>query len=189
MNPMRWILALIALATATTACAREIAPLIVTSPDLPPGKPIADTYVGQEFGCSGGAQSPAIAWAGAPPGTRSFMVTMFDPFHPPQSGWWHWQVIDIPATAHSLPRGAGNPGGALPAPARQLKPDGDAPVARYYGPCPDRGEPAHHYVITVYALDVDHLDLPATATPASADYAALGHALAAGRMIRDYQRH
>jgi phosphatidylethanolamine-binding protein (PEBP) family uncharacterized protein len=30
---------------------------------------------------------------------------MFDPYKPPASGWWHWAVYDIPATAAAL--GAG----------------------------------------------------------------------------------
>ena len=37
----------------------------------------------------------------------------------------------------------------MPQGARQVKPDGEAPEPHYYGPCPDEGDPPHHYTITV----------------------------------------
>jgi len=109
----------------------------------------------QRLGCHGGNHSPALHWSGAPPGTKSFAVTMYDPYKPPQSGWWHWIVYDLPASTAGLAQDAGNAGETgLPAGARQGTPDGDAPQAHYYGPCPRCGDPPHHYVITVYALSV-----------------------------------
>lgn len=181
--------ALLALALlATPAIAHPVARLTLTSPDLPAGKPIASIFTGKDFGCTGAELSPALAWGAAPKGTRSFLLTLYDPYRPPQSGWWHWIVADIPATVHALPRGAGNPGGPLPAGAHQVRPDGDAPEPRYYGPCPDKGDPAHHYTFTIVALDVEHLSLPATATAADWDYAAQGHVLARGAIVRLYAR-
>jgi Raf kinase inhibitor-like YbhB/YbcL family protein len=162
--------------------------LVVSSPDLPAGRPIPLPFTGKDFGCTGQEISPALAWRGAPAGTKSYLVTMYDPYRPPQSGWWHWIVADIPGSATGLPRGAGNPGGALPTGAHMGRPDGDAPAPRYYGPCPDKGDPAHRYVITVYALDVAKLGVPETATAADYDYATIGHVLASGQLIRSYRR-
>jgi hypothetical protein len=161
----------------------------LASPDLPAGKLFREEFVANDFGCHGGNHSPALHWSGAPPGTKSFAVTMYDPYKPPQSGWWHWIVYDLPASTAGLAQDAGNAGGTgLPAGARQGTPDGDAPQAHYYGPCPDVGDPPHHYVITVYALSVDHLDLPPTATAADVDYTITGKMIGKASITRSYQR-
>lgn len=161
----------------------------LTSPDLPSGRFILEQYVANEFGCHGGNQSPALQWSGAPDGTKSFAVTMYDPYKPPVSGWWHWIVYDLPATTVGLPRQAGAAGGAgLPSGAKQGLPDGDAPQPHYYGPCPDQGDPPHHYVITVYALSVDHLDVPSTATAADVDYVIAGKRIGTASIMRPYLR-
>lgn len=114
------------------------------------------------FGCSGQGLSPHLAWSGAPDGTRSFVVTVYDPDAPTGSGFWHWGVIDIPATAAGLPEGAGN-GGELPAGAVQTR--NDAGFNGFLGPCPPPG-PAHRYVFTVHALKTGRLDLDPQASGA-----------------------
>jgi Raf kinase inhibitor-like YbhB/YbcL family protein len=161
----------------------------LASPDLPEGKFFLEQYVANEFGCHGGNQSPALKWSGVPAGTKSFAVTMYDSYKPPQSGWWHWIVYDLPATTFELPRQAGAAGGVrLPPGAKQGLPDGDAPQPHYYGPCPDEGDAPHHYVITVYALSVDHLDVPPTATAADLDYVLAGKMIGKASITRLYQR-
>jgi Raf kinase inhibitor-like YbhB/YbcL family protein len=164
-------------------------PFRLTSPDLPAGKPIADRHTANAFGCHGANESPLLKWEGAPAGTRSFAVTMFDPYKPPASGWWHWIVYDLPATTNVLARKAGDPGSPdMPKEAKQGLPDGDAPERHFYGPCPDVGDPPHPYVITVYALSVDHLDVPATATSAHIDYIISSKTLAKASIVRPFAR-
>jgi Raf kinase inhibitor-like YbhB/YbcL family protein len=159
------------------------------SPDLPSGKLFEERYVANEFGCHGGNQSPALKWSGAPASTKSFAVTMYDPYKPPVSGWWHWIVYDLPPTTTALARRAGEAGGAgLPPGSKQGLPDGDAPQPHYYGPCPDIGDPPHQYLITVYALNVTHLELPPTATAADVDYVISSKTLGKASIIRPYQR-
>lgn len=159
------------------------------SPDLPAGKPIAEQFTANAFGCHGPNESPALRWSNAPAGTKSFAVTMFDPYRPPASGWWHWVVYDIPAGTTQLPRKAGDPGSpAMPQGAKQVKPDGEAPEPHYYGPCPDEGDPPHHYTITVYALSVEHLSVPATSTPANVDYEISTKTLAKATIVRLFSR-
>ena len=184
------IAAALALLLAPPAFAAKppVATLRVWSADLPAGRMIAPPIVGHDWGCTSAGLSPALDWDSAPKGTKSFLITMFDTYPQPQAGWWHWLVLDIPASVHALARGAGASNASLPAGAHMALPDADAPEPRYYGPCPDKGDPAHHYVITVYALDVARLDVPTTATATDIDSDAQAHVLARGRIIRDYRR-
>ena len=134
--------------------------LQLSSPDIAPGGPIAAPQVYDGHGCGGGNLSPALAWRGVPAGTRSLAVTIFDPDARAGHGWWHWGVFDLPPDLAGLPEGTGNPRrGLLPRGAEQAR--NDFGENAYDGPCPPPGPP-HHYIITLYALDVARL----AATPA-----------------------
>ena len=66
----------------------------------------------------------ALHWSGAPEGTKSFALTVYDPDAPSGSGWWHWFVIDLPAdTAALAPNAGAKGGGSLPQGARQIPPE------------------------------------------------------------------
>ena len=41
------------------------------------------------LGAGGKDISPQLSWSGAPDGTRSFAVTMWDPDAPGPGGYWH----------------------------------------------------------------------------------------------------
>jgi Raf kinase inhibitor-like YbhB/YbcL family protein len=178
----------VALFLASSVTAAESG-FTLTSADLPEGQPFAERFTANIWGCHGGNESPALSWSHAPAGTKSFAITMFDPYTPPVSGWWHWVVYDIPASAISLPRKAGDPGSpVMPKGAKQIRPDGDAPEPHYYGPCPDEGDPPHGYTITIYALSVDHLKVSATSTPANVAAELLGKTLASASLVRPHSR-
>ena len=150
----------------------------LTSPDISPGGTIAEAQVFNQFGCKGGNVSPALAWSGAPEGTKSFALLMHDPDAPTGSGWWHWVVYNIPAGTGSLPAGAGDP--AKPSlPPGALQGRTDYGTHGYGGPCPPPGKP-HHYNFRLYALKVAKLDVPAEATAALVGFNVraneLGHA-------------
>ena len=125
------------------------------SPDIESGSTVPLLHV---HGSAGGRNvSPALEWTDPPAGTRGFAVTCFDPDAPTGSGWWHWQIFDLPATAGGLPRGAGNADGTRPGNAIQSR--NDYGETAYGGPAPPPGKP-HRYVFTVYALNVAKLDVP-----------------------------
>lgn len=124
--------------------------------------------------CGGGNQSPPLRWHDPPAGTKSFAVTMYDPDAP--GGFWHWIAYDIYVGAHGLNPDAGTPhSGNEPGDTEQ--PHNDFGNAGYSGPCPPPGKP-HHYVITVYALDVPELGIAAHLSRAGALAAIEKHALA-----------
>lgn len=134
----------------------------VDSPDIGEGATVPSVHVFKGMGCTGENQSPALSWHDPPPGTQSFALTCYDPDAPTGSGWWHWQIFDIPATATGLARGAGNANGMRPGNAKQSR--NDYGETGYGGPCPPPGDKPHRYIFTVYALKVDHLDVPANAS-------------------------
>ena len=74
----------------------------LTSSDIAPDKPLAQDFVFSGFGCTGGNQSPALSWSGAPQGTKSYAVALFDPDAMQGRGFWHWLMVNIPAGTTSL---------------------------------------------------------------------------------------
>lgn len=114
----------------------------------------------------------------------------------PRVDFCHWVMVDIPPQVQSVetgqcgegitPKGKKHPPG--PAGTRQGINDytsfmaGDPDMAGQYfgydGPCPPwNDELLHRYVFTVYALDIDRLDLPADFTGPDALAAMEGHIL------------
>ena len=120
----------------------------ISSPSLEGGK-WEQKYLAK--GCKGQDVSPALEWKDPPEGTTSFMLTLFDRDALEGFGWWHWQVLKLPAKTTGLPEGAGTKGGkGLPKGAVQAK--GDLGRAGYLGPCLTAGDDPHEFVFTIYAL-------------------------------------
>jgi len=154
----------------------------LTSSDIADG-----TRLGEDFVEHAGNRSPALAWSGFPRGTRSFVVSCFDPDAPTPSGYWHWGVVDIPATVTSLDRAAGSAGGAhLPRGAFHVRSDGGA--EGYEGAAPPPGDREHRYVFAVHALDVDELGVGPSASNAAVAFTALFHTLARATLTVTYSR-
>ncbi len=144
-------------------------PFHLFSPDVKPGNKIGDKFVFNGFGCKGENVSPALEWKNAPKDTRSYALTVYDPDAPTGSGWWHWVVVNIPASAAQLPLGAGSVDGqTLPVGAVQVRTDFG--TAAWGGPCPPAGDKPHHYIFTLHALKTEKLELPPDATAALAGF-------------------
>jgi len=139
---------------------------VLTSPDARLATQFPNKYVMNGYGCKGGNESPPLQWSGAPPGTLSFVLTLFDmDEHSTPSGWWHWVVYDLPASAARLTAGAGAlHGTALPRGTLQGRTD--LGTDDYHGPCPDKGDAPHRYVFTLYALNVAKLPVAADSSGA-----------------------
>jgi Raf kinase inhibitor-like YbhB/YbcL family protein len=160
----------------------QVPPFTLTSTDISDGARIAP-----DFTVDGANLSPALAWSGFPVETRSFGVNVFDPDAPTPSGFWHWNVIDIPAAVTSLARGAGAVGGSgLPTGAFHVRNDGG--MDGYMGSAPPPGDHEHRYFFAVHAVDVPHLDVDAGASNAVVAFNLAFHTLARAVIVGTYQR-
>ncbi len=142
---MRTVLVLAALTLSSPALAAG--KFTLRSADVKPGAMLTEQQVFNGFGCSGANVSPQLSWQNAPQGTKSFVLTVYDPDAPTGSGWWHWVVYDIPASTKELPQGAGSGKAPLPDGAKQGRTDFGAPG--FGGACPPPGDKPHRYVFTV----------------------------------------
>ena len=162
-------------------------PFTLMSPTIKPNSVLSLDQVFNGFGCSGKNISPALKWSGAPAGTKSFAVTVYDPDAPTGSGWWHWVVYNIPADVHELAEGVGDASGKyLPSGAVQGRTD--LGTAGFGGACPPQGDKTHRYIFTVYALKEDKLDLPADASAAFVGYMLHANKLDVARFTAQYRR-
>lgn len=159
----------------------------LASPDIRANGPIAMQQVFNGFGCSGQNISPALRWSGAPADTKSFALLVHDPDAPTGgAGWWHWLVLNIPASASELRKDAGRADGSnLPFGCTQVSTDFGGPG--WGGPCPPVGDKPHRYHFTLYALKVDRLDVSGVSA-SLAGYMVNGNAIGKARLTGKFGR-
>jgi hypothetical protein len=166
-------------------------------------------------------RSPPLAWSGVPAGAKSLVLLCHDPDVPtkpddvnqqgrrvpadlPRFSFFHWVLVDLPASLSSLPAGQGSEGiqaGGKPGPAARTGRHGindyslwfanDAQMkGDYYGydgPCPPWNDTiVHHYWFTLYALDVDRLAVGDKASGHDVLQAMKGHILAEAATMGTY---
>ncbi len=131
------------------------------------------------FGCNGGNMAPELSWTNAPSSTKSFAIICHDPDAPRENGWYHWLLVNIPADVNSykntLPDGA-------------IETITDFKTYGYGGACPPVGHGVHHYNFTVYALDVDKLDVNKDSKPTEVEKKVLAHSIAKSTITALYER-
>ena len=130
------------------------------------------------YTCDGEDIAPPLTWTRVPARARS-LALLVDDQNAPGGPFVHWSVYD-------LPRGSSGTGtGHLP----QGSVEGRNSFGRvgYGGPCPPPGDPPHHYVFSIHALD-DKPGLPSGASPAAVREAVFTHAIAAGSLTGVYRR-
>lgn len=97
--------------------------------------------------CGGKNISPQLTWRGAPAETQSFALTLIDIDGRRGAGVTHWLLYNIPASVTSLALGDGTAG-------KYTAGKNIYDQTTYLGPCTSLGEAPHHYVVTIFALDV-----------------------------------
>lgn len=154
----------------------------VTSKALAANAAIPEKHSGYSNG-----PSPDLAWSGAPPSTKTYVLIMEDPDAKAMAPepFLHWLVYNIPAMTMTLPEG-------VPVAAPEIKGGGMQGVngtkaAGYFGPRPPAGDPDHHYHFEVFALS-DELPLKAGASKADVLAAMQGRVLAWGELVGTYKR-
>jgi len=158
----------------------------LSSTDIEHGEFMKSAHEFQGFGCVGDNMSPQLSWSGAPEGTAAFAITVYDPDAPTGSGWWHWQLVNIPKNVTSLPAGAGDLSKNL-TPKGSLHISNDYGFAGFGGACPPPGHGAHRYQFTIHALS-KKLELPENASGALTGYMINGHSLGSSTIEALYKR-
>lgn len=169
-------------------------------------------------------RNPHLAWQDAPAGTQSFALICCDPDVPsrgddvnqegktvpadlPRVDFFHWTVIDLPASTQEIAAASHSHGVTTRGKAGPRAP-GDAPWRHglndytgwfandhdmngdyygYDGPCPPwNDERLHHYHFRLYALDVPMLAVAEHFTAADALRAMHGHVLAMAQLTGTY---
>jgi Raf kinase inhibitor-like YbhB/YbcL family protein len=105
--------------------------------------------------CVGENVSPEFSWTGAPEGTKSFVLTMFDPEGRAPSGVSHWVAYGIPASVTGFAEGE------VSKPSdKYVGGKSTQGVGFYSGPCTPPNATAHHYTFVLIATDFDPKELP-----------------------------
>lgn len=147
----------------------------LTSNDFKDGDVLPDAQVQAK-----GNTSPHLAWSGAPQGTKSFAITVFDPDAPTGSGFWHWTVANIPADVSEIPAGGPVPDGAVEGRTDYGEPG-------FGGAAPPPGHGPHRYIFTVFAVDTDKLEVTPEDSGAKYGFNLHFHTLAKASITATYE--
>ena len=150
------------------------------SPDFKDGDNLVKSNEFNSFGCNGKNIAPEIRWKHAPAEAKSFAITAYDPDAPTGSGWWHFVAYNISIKEKNLDANKIKGGVALV--------NNDGGTKGFMGPCPPVGHGKHHYIFTVYALNVEKLDLPENASPALVGYMINQHKITSASITGIYER-
>ncbi len=118
----------------------------LSSPDFEDNGPMPDRNAYNSAGCHGQNIAPVLTWDNAPAETQSFALLVNDMDTPIAGGFHHWVVYNIPAAVRTLEGNASFEEGTT-----------SMNTHAYFGPCPPPTGQPHHYIFTLYALKVDHV--------------------------------
>jgi Raf kinase inhibitor-like YbhB/YbcL family protein len=138
----------------------------------------SDGSMPAELTCDGANRPPVLKWIHPPRESRSFALIADDP-DAPGGTFTHWIVFNIPGDVDRLPGESGNVG---------VLGRNDFQYDGYGGPCPPPNHGEHRYYFTLYALDVDSLNLRPGALREELEKAMQGHILAHAATMGRYRR-
>ncbi|NYT84051.1 YbhB/YbcL family Raf kinase inhibitor-like protein [Pollutimonas harenae] len=177
---------------------------------------------GQNHVALAGNANPQLSWSDAPAATQSYVVICHDPDVPskpddvnqedreipstlPRVDFYHWALIDIPASVSHIAEGAYSEGITPRGKAGPLALDGtrqgvndfttwfaadrdmNGDYFGYDGPCPPWNDSIpHRYIFTVYALDIAELPFEGRFTGGDVIKAIQGHVLAQASIVGIY---
>jgi Raf kinase inhibitor-like YbhB/YbcL family protein len=167
-----------------TAMADVSTPMAVQSENFRDGGDLSLDQVYSGMGANGKNLSPQLSWTGAPAETKSFAITIYDPDAPTGSGWWHWVVFNIPPSVTSLPEGAS----LINMPQGVVESRTDYGEPGFGGAAPPPGDKPHHYIVTVWALDVATLPLEKNTPAAQVGFNLNHHKIAKATLTGMYGR-
>jgi len=138
---------------AATALPAVAAPFTLTSPGTPDGAKMSTDFAAAR--CGGKDLSPPLAWSGAPAATASFAFTVWDQDGMKGQGVSHWVAYGFAPAMALLAAGAVSaPGPSFVGGSNTAK------TGVFLGFCPPPGTAPHHYLFTIYALDLAPSALP-----------------------------
>jgi Raf kinase inhibitor-like YbhB/YbcL family protein len=105
--------------------------------------------------CVGDNVSPEFSWSNVPEGTKSLVLTMFDPEGRAPSGVSHWVAYGIPTSVTGFAEGETSKDSDKYVGGKSLM-----GVGHYSGPCTPPNATPHHYTFVLIATDFDPKELP-----------------------------
>ncbi len=152
----------------------------LTSNELIDQGVLPNEQVYKGYGCNGGNVSPQLKWINIPKNAKSFALICHDPDAPKENGWYHWLVVNIPISKTSIKQGEKI--------KNALETRTDFETAGYGGACPPKGHGVHHYNFTIYALDVEKLDVSENTKPKDVESLVMSHAIAKSTITGLFER-
>jgi len=153
----------------------------LNSPDIKEGQTLSLEQVYNGFGCTGKNISPELSWQNAPSNTKSFAITAYDPDAPTGSGWWHWSAFNIGSKVSKIEKG-------VKFPISVIQGKTDYGTSEFGGACPPKGDKPHRYIFTIYALDIEKIDLDKNTSGAKIGFFLNKHAIDKAAITAKYSR-